>query len=101
MNDDWPFEDPENTAVFTTRQVLEGAPIVRVSHDEDDGAWQFHTEAPPRETDARLIALSEAVELDPSLLELAGLPVGWVATRAAPGAPWMWHPTRTETDSHD
>jgi hypothetical protein len=39
----WPFDDPENTAVFTTQHVLEyGQPIVRVTHDVEDGAWQFH-----------------------------------------------------------
>lgn len=42
----WPFADPWNVAVFTTRQIVrDGEPILHVSHDWDDGAWQFHTGA--------------------------------------------------------
>jgi hypothetical protein len=37
--DSWRFADPPNTAAITTRPVLEqGAPILRVAHDADDGA---------------------------------------------------------------
>ena len=40
--DDWPFADPRNVAVITTRQVFrEGLPVLLVTHDEDDGDWQF------------------------------------------------------------
>jgi hypothetical protein len=35
---DWRFVDPPNAASFTTRFVLDGAPILRVCHDYDDGA---------------------------------------------------------------
>jgi hypothetical protein len=39
----WAFADPSNLAVMTTRQVVnEGKFINFVSHDEDDGGWQFH-----------------------------------------------------------
>src|SRR5688572_21911880 len=82
MPGDWPFDDPENTAVFTTHYVLElGHPVVRVTHDQEDGAWQFH--APEGTTDAemRIVGLREMAELDSSLLSLADLPLGWVATR--------------------
>jgi hypothetical protein len=31
--DDWPFEDPPNTAALTTRDILEGtAPILRARY---------------------------------------------------------------------
>ena len=40
--DVWPFADPPNTAVITTRPVLEqSAPILLVVHDAVDGTWQF------------------------------------------------------------
>ena len=56
LADDWPFDDPPNVAVVTTRDVTEDkAPILFVSHDRDDGAWQFHSAAPPSIDDARLI----------------------------------------------
>jgi hypothetical protein len=59
--DSWPFDQPRNCAVLITRQILEGAePILHVTHDSDDHAWQFlGREA--REEDAKIIALHEAV----------------------------------------
>jgi hypothetical protein len=79
--DSWPFDQPHNCAVFTTRQVLDREePILHVTHDSDDHGWQFHgSEA--RAEDAKIIALEEAVELDPSVLQLADLPIGWHAWR--------------------
>jgi hypothetical protein len=42
LDDGWPFDDSPNVAVITTRQVTEdNAPILLVSHDEEDGSWQF------------------------------------------------------------
>jgi hypothetical protein len=33
--EDWPFDDPQNVAVVTTREITkENAPILLVSHDE-------------------------------------------------------------------
>jgi len=89
-NDKWPFTEPENVAVFTTTQVLRlGQPVLHVSHDAEDGAWQFHTGAKQvSKKDVMLIALSEMVELDPSICELADLPCGWFADRESIGSPW-------------
>jgi hypothetical protein len=88
--DEWPFEDAKNVAVFTTQQVLRlGQPILHVSHDEGDGAWQFHTGAEQLSSkDAMIVALSEIVEHDKSIAELADLPCGWFADRDAVGSPW-------------
>ena len=42
MNDDWPFDDPKNVATFTVHQIARDRnPILRVTHDSEDGAWQF------------------------------------------------------------
>ena len=49
---------PKNVAVFTTRQVVhDGQPILWVTHDEDDGAWQFHTGGSADEADAMIVGL--------------------------------------------
>ncbi|WP_179232776.1 hypothetical protein [Paenibacillus rigui] len=38
----WPFEDPENVAVITTQIIMtKERPVLFVSHDEEDGMWQF------------------------------------------------------------
>ena len=89
MMDDWPFEDPENVAVMTVRQIIDdGRPILRVSHDVDDGMWQFLTGGTVRMDDALVVSLRSVYRLDPSIGELADLPLGWTAERSAPEVPW-------------
>jgi len=86
---DWPFEDPPNVAVFTTTHVIRaGRPILYVSHDAEDGAWQFHSGDACSEADATVVALEEIVELDSSIAGLANLPLGWCATRKSQGSAW-------------
>lgn len=92
---DWPFADPPDVAVLTTCAIVEGrAPVLRVTHDEDDGAWQFHdgNRAPPHEADARIVSLRSMIERDASLSSLADLPLGWTATRNDPDRPWDRQP---------
>ena len=86
----WPFADPVNTLGFTTVHVQSGArPILIVTHDEDDGAWQFLCGTTNAEEDGRMLCLGCTLEHDEMLGELADLPLGWVALRRGPGAPWQ------------
>ena len=87
----WPFEEPESTLVFTVAQILEGwEPILKVTHDRDDGAWQFLPAGrPPSEQDARMVSLAQIVALDPSVALLANLPRGGEAKRKAAHLPWQ------------
>ena len=86
--DPWPFDQPRDCAVFTTRQVLERTePILHVTHDSDDHGWQF-LGRDARVEDAKIIALHEAVELDRSVLQLADMPPGWHAWRDSVEDPW-------------
>jgi hypothetical protein len=90
---EWPFADPPNVACFTTWRVLDGIePIVYVSHDADDGAWQFLPESGAIEELAAVVGLARMCQHDPSLLQLARLPLGWRAERSEVDAPWMWLP---------
>jgi hypothetical protein len=85
---EWPFQDPENTAVFSTVGVVKRhEPVCLVCHD-DDGAWQFLGGGHVTMADAMIVLLKNAVETDESLLELADLPLGWKATRENAQAPW-------------
>ena len=87
----WPFDDPPNVAVIADRRIISGgAWIAYVSHDEDDGGWQFHVDgdAPPSESDAAVVGLATIVRLDETIVELADLPIGWHAWRESRGAPW-------------
>ncbi|MDB5306123.1 MAG: hypothetical protein JWO38_325 [Gemmataceae bacterium] len=86
----WPFPDPPNVATFTTRQVVrEGRPILSVSRDADDGAWQFHGPGEWTEADGLVVCLEEMFRRDASLAELGNLPRGWRASRKDPGEAWL------------
>ena len=86
----WPFDQPRNCAVFVTREVMDREePILLVTHDVDDHGWQFIGPPDGTAANARIIALSEAVQLDPSILQVADLPVGWRAWRDSPEDAWI------------
>jgi hypothetical protein len=94
---DWPFEDPPNVAVITTRGVIDGTEwIALASLDEDDGGWQFIGCEGPREDAAMVVALSGIYERDSSIGGLADLPLGWHAWRDRPDAPWQRAPRPQE-----
>ena len=86
----WPFADVRNTASLTTTHVMvRGEPILRVTHDADDGTWQFHHGGIISTSDAFVVTLQEIYEHDSSVGELADLPLGWQATRTAVGQHWL------------
>jgi hypothetical protein len=78
MSDPWPFEDPPNLAVITLKRILQAEqPIRYVSHDLDDGGWEFLDGGDVREVDAMVVGLKEIMRFDPTIGELADLPLGW------------------------
>ena len=86
---DWFFDEPMNVAAITTRQVIhDGCPILLVSHDADDGSRQFLTGRAFSAADGMIVALHEIVMHDPTVCELAYLPLGWEAHRDSVGSPW-------------
>jgi hypothetical protein len=85
----WTFTDPPNLAVITVVQVLRhGMPVLYVSHDADDGGWQFLTGESVNMADSMVVALNEVIRHDPSLAKLADLPVGWCAWRKGKDSDW-------------
>ena len=88
----WPFDDSRNVAVFTSRFVIEeGHPIFYVTHDREDGAWQFHAQnhMDTTDKDIRLVALEEVYKRDQSIGDLHDLPCGWHAWRQTPSSSWQ------------
>jgi len=87
---DWPFADPMNVAVFTSKQIIKGkCPVLHVSHDEEDGAWQFHTGSNIKEEDAMIVSLKEIYNFDKSIGLLADLPFGYIAERKDINSEWI------------
>lgn len=85
----WPFDQAPNCGVITLRPILfDSAPILHVTHDEDDHGWQFLGAEDPDVKQGAVVCFSHIVELDPSVLELANLPPGWHAWRQSKSSPW-------------
>ncbi len=83
------FEEDLNTAIITTRYVLElKSPILYVFHF-DDGFWQFSgDEKNLSDSDYKLIALEEIINLDPSIQEVSDLPFNSEAYRKDINSKW-------------
>ncbi|MFM0643576.1 hypothetical protein PQR14_04545 [Paraburkholderia bryophila] len=85
------FSDAPNVAVIASRRVIyEHDWIAYVSHDAEDGAWQFVGSTPgaSQECDAVVVSLKNILTIDGTIHELADLPIGWHAWRTAKDAPW-------------
>ncbi|MDR3296044.1 MAG: hypothetical protein LBT26_09500 [Clostridiales Family XIII bacterium] len=84
----FPFENRENAAAITCTHVLKkGQPILYAYHDEDDD-WQFLCGAEHGEADAMVVSLKEMYEHDPSIADLATLPMGMYAERTSKEEAW-------------
>lgn len=88
----FPFSEDPRLGVVTTAHVLAGAPILLVSHDADDGGWQFLCGTTDKPEDGRIVHLAEIVAADPSLADVADLPLGWLAHRDRVGGAWLREP---------
>ncbi|MEK8131816.1 hypothetical protein WMW72_28305 [Paenibacillus filicis] len=85
----WLFKDSHDTRVTTTTDVIiKRMPILFVSHDSDDGMWQFHSGEDVNMDDAMLVSLKEIVDYDATVTKLANLPLGWIAWRDRLHASW-------------
>jgi hypothetical protein len=81
--------DEADPLVFVMRAIFDGRPVLTVYH-EADGDWQYLTEGAATRENAQLVHQSHVYELDPSLRELASMPLGTWAVRHAPGVPWAF-----------
>ncbi len=84
----WPFHEGHNRAAITTRQVIiEGHPILLVSHDHD-GDWQFLCGTTDDAKDGQVVCLKTILTQPPALAVVADLPGGWRACREDLDVPW-------------
>lgn len=93
----WPFDQGRNVAAITTANVIErGAPILVVIHYEDDHSWAFMCGTTNDDEDGRVIGMGTALQIDPTLREVADLLPGWKAWRSGIGEQWQRFPNRDE-----
>jgi hypothetical protein len=93
----WQFDQAPNVACITCRSVIEGHPVLTVTHYDDDDSWAFLDGQPAVAANALVVAMSEVVDRHPDVDEIADLLPGWSATRAAVGQPW----SKTKDDWED
>jgi predicted adenylyl cyclase CyaB len=87
----WRFPDSEATEVITLNRILAGeSSVLLVTHDQEDGAWQFLDGEHVIEDDGVIVRPGEMVQFDPSLEVLADLPRGWHAWRSTPSERWQF-----------
>ena len=65
------------------------APILYVSHDEDDGMWQFLCGKTHEIDEARLVSLKWVFDLDNSVSALKDMPCGYCAERKSQEDDWI------------
>jgi len=85
----WKFPENPHSRVFLSETVHSGTEAVTyVSHDTEDGAWQFLCGS-MSDGGGPVISFSHhPVDHDPRLAELVDLPLGWCAKRGRVGEPW-------------
>lgn len=85
------FNDFPDTMVITLKEILDGKkPVLYVSHDEEDGMWQFLDGSDELDIDnARIVTLEEILGVDSSLSSLLDLSIGWKAERVDRDTKWL------------
>ena len=85
------FNDFPDTMVITLKEILDGKkPVLYVSHDEEDGMWQFLDGSDELDIDnARIVTLEEILGVDSSLSSLLDLSIGWKAERVDRDTKWF------------
>ena len=86
---DWPFDQAPNVAAITSSHILEkNLPILQVTHYDDDHSWGFQSGFPVTMDEGKVIAMQEALKIDPTLSEISDLEPGWSAERDHVGGEW-------------
>ena len=82
------FKESKNQAVFTCLHIIEeNKPILYVKRD-NEGDWQFLCSGNHTTEDARIIALQEIIDIDPSVSNVSNLKRGQIAVRESKENEW-------------
>lgn len=84
------FKYSEKTLCLTCSHVInKQRSILYVSHDSEDGTWQFLCGKDDHDsTNAKIVSLLNIVELDSTVNDLYEMPLGYGATRKNVGDKW-------------
>lgn len=87
QNADFKFYEEKDLEVYTTKNTLEGNPILWVYHTHE-GDWEFHSEEYPDIENVQVITLGNLVLKDTSLNDVHILSYGQSAIRENSHSPW-------------
>jgi hypothetical protein len=99
----WKFAEGPHTTVYISKNVHAGLEPVTFVYRDPEGDWQF-TGDTGIESGGVAVCFHHPIDSDPSLKELADLPVGWCAERDEPGAAWersSYEPEEDDEESED
>lgn len=86
---EWPFNEPENLAVFSTKRVVdEDHPVNLIAHDKE-GDWQFLCGTTTESEDCLILCLGCFYEKFPFIADFKGLEAGWEAYRESEHSDWV------------
>lgn len=89
--DIWPFSAQPNVVTYAHRTIADREKPILIFGQYPDGAFCAYTGEDVVDADHEIICvcLSHIVEIEPSVMILADLPVGWWAVRESPDSPWI------------
>jgi len=83
----------ESMVVTSSYVTKERLPILEVSHEDDEeggSLWQFHCGNGDYSMEKmQLVRLDTVLALDPSVIEVSDLPLGFSARRSDQYSPWI------------
>lgn len=85
----WPFHDPPHSLAITVQQVVRDGVWIHCAYHAKDGCWEFVGLDVPEENDTIIVSLEEITVIDPAIMELADLPLGWHAWRDRSDQLWQ------------
>lgn len=94
----WKFDQAQNVACITCQSVVDGSPVLLVTHYEDDHSWAFLDGLTFNPKRALVVAMSEVIDQHRYLQEIATLAPGWTATRSSLVAPWTFQQDQRDVE---
>lgn len=82
------FKESLASVVLTSKWVMtRESPIVRISHHED-GIWEFFGKENITEEEVIVVSLKQIIDVDPTVLEVADMPMAFNAFRQSVDTSW-------------
>lgn len=88
---DFKFREPESSSCIACKHVVsKKKPVLYVTHDKENGVWQFLCGDTEHANDTlHIISLKQVCKVDPTVNELYEVPIGFGAERKTVKDEWV------------